>query len=57
MIYEHFRVTGAHEAVLGYTDLFSIPLHGDDIQEIDTRWDHVLMSTSEVPHDKILDSF
>ena len=56
MIYEYFRVTGAHEAVLDFTDLFSIALHGDDIQEIDTRWDHVLMSTSEVPNDRILES-
>ena len=56
MIYEYFRVTAAHEAVLDFTDLFSIALHGDDIQEIDTRWDHVLMSTSEVPNDRILES-
>ena len=51
MIYVYFRVTGAHEALLDCKDLFSIALHGDDIQEIDTRWDHVLLSTSEVPND------
>ena len=56
MIYECFLVTGAHEAVLDFTDLFSIALHSDDIQEIDTRWDQVLMSTSEVPNDRILES-
>ena len=26
-------MTGAHEAVLGYSDLFRITLHGDDVQE------------------------
>ena len=56
MIYEYFRVTGAREAVLDYSDLFSITLHGDDIQDFDTRWDQVVQSTSEVPNDKILES-
>ena len=56
MIYEYFRVTGAHEAVLDDTDLFSVTLEGDDIQDFDTRWDQVLLSTSEVPSDKILES-
>ena len=32
MIYEYFRVIGAHEAVLDNTELFSISLQGDDIQ-------------------------
>ena len=34
MIYEYFRETGAHEAVLDYSDLFRITLHGDDIQDL-----------------------
>ena len=56
MIYEYFRVTGAHETVVDFTDLFSITLHGDDVQDFDTRWDQVLLSTREVPNDKILES-
>ena len=55
MIYECFRVTGAHEAVLDYSDLFSITLHSNDIQDFDTRWDQVLLSTSEVPSGSILE--
>ena len=39
LIYECFRVTGEHEAVLDYTDLFSITLRDDDVQDFDTRWD------------------
>ena len=35
MIYDYFRVTGAHDTVLDYADLFSV---SDDIQEFDTRW-------------------
>ena len=35
MIHEYFRVTGAHEAALDYSDLFLITLHGDDVQEFD----------------------
>ena len=41
MIYEYFRVTGAHDTVLDYTDSFSVTLHDDNIQEFDTRWDEV----------------
>ena len=56
MIYKYFLVTWAHEAVLDFSDLFSITLHGDDIQGFDTTWDPVLLSTSEVPNDEILES-
>ena len=39
MIYEHFRATGAYEAVQGLSDLFSIRLQNDDVQDFDVRWD------------------
>ena len=29
MIYDYFRVTGAHDAVLDYAELFSVALHDD----------------------------
>ena len=48
MIYNYFRVTGAHDAVLDYADLFSVTLRDDNIQEFDTRWDEVLLSMSKV---------
>ena len=32
MIYDYFRVTGAHDSVLDYADLFSIILRNDDVQ-------------------------
>ena len=47
MIYDYFRVTGAHDAVLDYADLFSVTLHDDNIQEFNTRWDEVLLSMSK----------
>ena len=56
MIYEYFRVTGAHEAVLDYSDLFRDTSHGDDIQDFDTRRDEVLPSISQVPTDDNLES-
>ena len=37
MFYWYFRTTGAHEAALGLSDLFSVSLRGDDIQVFDTR--------------------
>ena len=33
MIYEYFRVTGAHDTVLDDADLFSVTLRNDDVQE------------------------
>ena len=44
MIYDYFRVTGAHDTVLNYADLFSVTLHDDNVQECDTRWDDVLLT-------------
>ena len=43
MIYDNFRVTGAHDTVLDCADLFSVTLHDDNVQEFDTRWDEVLL--------------
>ena len=53
MIYDYSRVTGAHNTVLYYADLFSVTLHDDNIQEFDTRWDDVLLSMSKIPSDDI----
>ena len=36
MIYDFFRVTGAHDTLLDYVDLFSVTLHDDNVQEFDT---------------------
>ena len=47
LIYDYFRVTGAHDTVLDYADLFSVTLHDDNIQEFDTRWDEFLLSMSK----------
>ena len=44
LIYENFRVTGANDSVENYTDLFTIVLRNDDIQEFDSKWDGILLS-------------
>ena len=56
MIYDNFRVTGAHDTVLDYADLSSVTLHDDNIQEFDTTWDEVLLSMSTIPSDDILEN-
>ena len=33
MIYDYFRVTGAHDTVLDHADPFTIHLRHDDVQE------------------------
>ena len=55
MIYDCFRVTGAHDTVLDYADFFFVTLHDDNIQELDTRWDEVLLSISKIPSGEILE--
>ena len=55
MIYEQFRVTGTDDSVENYTDLFTIALRNDDIQEFDSKWDGILMSMTKIPHDDILE--
>ena len=55
MIYDHFRVTGSHDSVENYTDLFTIVLRNDDIQEFDSKWDGILLSMTKIPHDDILE--
>ena len=54
MIYDQFRVTGSHDSVENYTDLFTIALRNDDIQEFDSKWDGIL-SMTKIPHDDILE--
>ena len=56
MIYDYFRVTGAHDTVLDYADLFSITLRIDNVQEFDTRWDQILLSMTKIPSDDVLES-
>ena len=56
MIFDDFRVTGAHDTVLDYADLFSVALHDDQIQEFDSRWDEILLSMTKIPSEEILES-
>ena len=55
MIYEQFGVTGTHDSVENYTELFTIALRNDDIQEFDSKWDGILLSMTKIPHDDILE--
>ena len=49
LIYEQFRVTGTDDSVENYTDLFTIVLRNDDIQEFDSKWDGILFVYDENP--------
>ena len=40
MIYENFRVIGAHDTVLDFSDPLILALRNDEVQEFDTRWDN-----------------
>ena len=55
MIYEQFWVTGTDSSVETYTDLFTIAVRNDDIQEFDSKWDGKLLSMTKIPHDDILE--
>ena len=49
LIYDQFRVTGTHDSVENYTDLFTIVLRNDDVQEFDSKWDGILIVYDENP--------
>ena len=51
LIYEYFPVTGANDSVEDYTDLFTIVLQNDDIQEFDSKWDGILSPMTKIPSD------
>ena len=53
MIYDDFRVIGAHDTVLDCANLFSVTLHDDNIQECDTRSDEVLYCRCQKVHPMI----
>ena len=55
LIYDYFRVTGVHDSVENYADLFTISLRNDDIQEFDSKWDGNLLSMTKIPPDDILE--
>ena len=55
LIYEYFRVTGANDSVENYTDLFTVVLRNDDIQEFDSKCDGILLSMTKIPSDDILE--
>ena len=55
LIYDYFRVTGSHDSVENYTDLFTIVQRNDDIQEFDSKWDGILLSMTQIPSDDILE--
>ena len=55
LIYDYFRVTGIHDSVENYADLFTIGLRNDDIQEFDSKWDGILLSMTKIPPDDILE--
>ena len=55
LIYEQFRVTGTDSSVGNYTDLFTIVLRNDDIQEFDSKWDGIQLSMTKIPPDDILE--
>ena len=56
MIYEYFRVSGAHHNVFNYAYPFSITLRNHSVQDFDTRWNEILLSMSKFPTDEVLES-
>ena len=49
LIYDYFRVTGTNDSVEKYTDLSTVALRNDDIQEFDSKWDGIFLFYDENP--------
>ena len=54
LIYRQFRVTGTHDSIESYTDVFIVVLRNVGIQEFDSKWDGIL-SMTKIPPDDILE--
>ena len=48
-------ITGTHDSVENYTDLFTFVLRNDENQEFDSKWDEILLSMTQIPPDDILE--
>ena len=48
-------MTGDNDSVENYTDLFTIVLRNDDIQEFEMKWDGILLSMTKIPSDDTLE--
>ena len=55
LIYDYFRVTGIHDSVENYTDMFTVSPPNDDIQEFESKWDGILLSMTKIPSDDVLE--
>ena len=55
LIYDFFQVTGIHDSVENYADLFTVGFRNDDIQEFDSKWCGILLSMTKIPRDDILE--
>ena len=55
LIYDQFRVTGTHDSVENYTDLFTIGLRNDEFMNSILSGTEYLLSMTKIPHDDILE--
>ena len=55
LIFDQFRITGTHDSVENCTNLFTIVLRNDDIQEFDSKWDGILLFMTKIPLDDTLE--
>ena len=56
MIYDYFRVTGAHDTLLDNADLHTVAHRTDYVQECDAWWDENLLSMTKIHTDDVLES-
>ena len=55
MFYDQFHSTGAYHEAQGLSDLLNICLQNDNVQDFDTRWDNMLLATSLMPPENVLE--
>ena len=48
-------ISGTGEALLDFNDLLRLPLKGDNVQGLATKWNEVLLSMTTVPDDDMLE--
>ena len=57
MVYEYVRPMGSSDEIQGSEVVFNVKLENDDIQDIDLRWEQLLLFRSDPPSDNVFGGF
>ena len=49
LVHHHYRITEAECHIMGFSDLMSVKMYGDDLRSFNNDWEMILISMHQVP--------